>query len=612
MALQCHLIQKDMIDTVKIYIPCVHLDEVEIEKQDMVLHAHTLDGQKIKELKFDISQIDFFTTIKRTERVKLPSSDTNINVLYHFDEKFLEIELSLPKLMYYTNAVMLYDFKKALGFLKQILEKQFQKEFVAIDWWCVKRVDVCHNWLFDSREDVNVYLNLFGMLIDNAYMRSNKIEKYKNGSWATQSSYVRRKMYHKGDEFEVNDLGKLKKLVDRKKITEEQLQKIHNLASRELRFEVELKEGLFDKLDETTLSKFWKEFSAQYELEGNVAFRDYQKKSKDGYKIDQEIKTVKDFEHNLSITDSAEDLEQAVKNLLMCEPLLENQGNGDFVKRLDYYKNIILREKKNEFYFETNEITGELLLKKKLHLSKQKSNDIPSLWDVFVFLKQQNKLDLFPLPYEVGLWYNRFDNWTTKVMVKDLDEKTLKTILMEEFDQILTQTSFGYSSELDILNKLKKTYKDPTKVRDLFGFWSLCKVYNKKQMYKPLEVGGLGYKYNTYSDNKNALQKAGISISEFSAQELALAYNMCEDSMREYLVNSFGQKEEDVAKMTGEEVKGAFIRNAHCAALDESMPLFQDLQKIKVFNFELFARNTVNLSDRDLFGFIPQRHLEDF
>lgn len=79
--------------------------------------------------------------------------------VYHPDDCYLVVELSLPKFWYGHNIHLLYNYADALHELKKLLQKQLHCKFPDIIYWKVFRLDPCYNWLFPSQDDSQRYLD---------------------------------------------------------------------------------------------------------------------------------------------------------------------------------------------------------------------------------------------------------------------------------------------------------------------------------------------------------------------------------------------------------------------------------------------------------------------
>jgi hypothetical protein len=75
----------------------------------------------------------------------------------------LTLEFSIPKFWYGSNVHLLYDFLKALSYLKELLDKLFslkgKSKLPDPIEWLLKRVDICYAWRFPSQSNAEAYLD---------------------------------------------------------------------------------------------------------------------------------------------------------------------------------------------------------------------------------------------------------------------------------------------------------------------------------------------------------------------------------------------------------------------------------------------------------------------
>lgn len=84
----------------------------------------------------------------------LERSDGVTGRITRVDRTFLTVELSLPKFWYGHNICLLYNFRDAIAYLKQLLEKRFKLtrcRLASLDSWQVSRVDCCYAWKFPTQ-----------------------------------------------------------------------------------------------------------------------------------------------------------------------------------------------------------------------------------------------------------------------------------------------------------------------------------------------------------------------------------------------------------------------------------------------------------------------------
>ena len=160
----------------------------------------------------------------------IPSHNYNIN--YRIFEDRVELEFSLPKLIYGTNVLMLHDHNR--GYIKspyQLLVtgvKYFFEQYFGlfkINYGYVKimRWDFCFNQLFNNRVESLKALNYIKLKHKSKHDRLS----YEYGiAQITKTNYL--KIYHKGEEFLKHD---------KHKIDSKYIQQIENMSQCILRYE---------------------------------------------------------------------------------------------------------------------------------------------------------------------------------------------------------------------------------------------------------------------------------------------------------------------------------------------------------------------------------------
>jgi len=190
----------------------------------------------------------------------------DVNYGIFFDRDWIEFNFSIPKYLYGTNVFQfvphyfdkeyssfrLLDFKDTAGVvyerLIRFLEYFFEKEFNGlVDYRFVRiaRMDVCYNRLFSSKEDALSYLADIKR-VKKKFIRDTaaKNNSYASGIYYPATDYTF-KVYHKGSEFRVHDLPKLRQ---RKSFVKTELQSITDFADRIVRYEIEFKTAFLSKL----------------------------------------------------------------------------------------------------------------------------------------------------------------------------------------------------------------------------------------------------------------------------------------------------------------------------------------------------------------------------
>ena len=158
----------------------------------------------------------------------------------------MQVEVSIPKLVYFTNALMVYDFTSAFIYLRETIQKVFEGddvEIAKIDEWRIERLDICWNWKFESEKVVQNFLDEMKRL-EFPY---KKKQLYETGIlFKTQSCPV--EFYLKHEEFKKakSKKGKtnLKTIEEREKegiLRQGYAQRVFEFSKGILRFEVKLR-----------------------------------------------------------------------------------------------------------------------------------------------------------------------------------------------------------------------------------------------------------------------------------------------------------------------------------------------------------------------------------
>lgn len=156
-----------------------------------------------------------------TQRSSYNIASSNYSVSYYVNAAadWIEFNLSLPKYLYSTNVLQFisrYDqsqhktFEMLISFIKDFIRKELDNVPVLEDVE-IHRVDLCYNQFFVTKEDALAYLDEQKKLLVK-YARSSR-NNYR--SYDTSLVYITRrysfKIYHKGTEFEKNDMKELMK-----------------------------------------------------------------------------------------------------------------------------------------------------------------------------------------------------------------------------------------------------------------------------------------------------------------------------------------------------------------------------------------------------------------
>lgn len=155
--------------------------------------------------------------------INIPSSDYSIR--YSFIPSVsgtvaLVVEFSIPKYLYSTNVFQFISmplntsealFSKLTKFVIQFFRENFVEVPIMSDIE-IKRIDLCYNQFFNTKEDALLYLNAQKKMLSE--LGKNKdFDSFKpfREAWMLVNPRYSFKCYHKGTEFHKNDYQKLVK-----------------------------------------------------------------------------------------------------------------------------------------------------------------------------------------------------------------------------------------------------------------------------------------------------------------------------------------------------------------------------------------------------------------
>lgn len=253
--------------------------------------------------------------------MKIPSSHYTLNLRPNFERDFIEFNFSIPKFIYSTNVLQFIDksdtspeftHDKLLHFLHKFFATYFSvmpdNQYIEIN-----RLDFCFNQIFDTKENALRYLEeQKNINIKNARSDSNKFVAYSEtddlGVQTSQTIFYKTKdysfkIYHKGSEFQKNDLKQLLKANPFKL----HLQELSDLADRILRYELTARKGLFNYLFDRVRDGYnlervqWvKKINLKYQKKGveqiNFTYSFFLESDFDCY-IDYNFVTLDEFQH---------------------------------------------------------------------------------------------------------------------------------------------------------------------------------------------------------------------------------------------------------------------------------------------------------------------------
>lgn len=194
----------------------------------------------------------------------LKSSHYNIKYKIDIPKDCIEVNVSLPKYFFGTNVFQLVphlmdnayvDYYQVEHFklIKPIYFEQFLKlfkNFVRVNFpetdfrfLQIYRIDLCFNQVFNSKEDAEEYLNIIRAK-EKKFARVDGSKKvHYDTSFMEYGRDKSQKVYHKGPEFQKNDLKELRKLNEEFGYEYFNLRAIQRLADRTLRYEMTLRDS---------------------------------------------------------------------------------------------------------------------------------------------------------------------------------------------------------------------------------------------------------------------------------------------------------------------------------------------------------------------------------
>jgi len=152
--------------------------------------------------------------------------------VFIYNEKFLFIEFSVPKIIYGQNIFLAYpsQLEPTVIKVKENVERELKIKLVSYDRWIIQRLDLCYSWKFNTQAEAYIALRTL-----DGYDYSRKKKAIRDTSIEYLGSAYKVKFYLKKEEYLAHDLKRLIKIDD---IYAQEL--IHT-ASGVLRFEVSIK-----------------------------------------------------------------------------------------------------------------------------------------------------------------------------------------------------------------------------------------------------------------------------------------------------------------------------------------------------------------------------------
>lgn len=184
-----------MIDTIRFKIP--------IEKEKYKRLIKKCNQRVETDNETGNSGITFYS-----KNIKLGSYDYHQNI-FTYDDKFLFLEFSAPKIVYGHNIFLLYpsQLKAAVTKVRNNFEKEVGIKLVDSDRWIIQRLDLCYSWKFNTQLDAYAALRTL-----DSYDYSRKKKAIRDNSLEYIGSAYKVKFYLKQDEYLVHDLKRLDKI----------------------------------------------------------------------------------------------------------------------------------------------------------------------------------------------------------------------------------------------------------------------------------------------------------------------------------------------------------------------------------------------------------------
>jgi hypothetical protein len=210
------------------------------------------NATKIRAMLFHDS--DTIVPLTKRSSIYIASSHYNLSYVYNAAQDYLEFNFAVPKYKYGTNILQFIRYNSqscetTYELLNQFINEWVKKHFLQeIDFADLelRRLDLCYNQFFNSKNDALTYLSEQKELLKK-HARSTKND-YRN--YETSLMYMTKrysfKIYHKGTEFKKHD----KKELIKKNRTGEHLDFLQDTADRILRYEVTFRKAQINYLFE--------------------------------------------------------------------------------------------------------------------------------------------------------------------------------------------------------------------------------------------------------------------------------------------------------------------------------------------------------------------------
>ncbi len=234
-----------------------------------------------------------------SDYIKIPSSTYDAYFRIDYQKNEVSFNLSIPKAIYGTNVIQFvphaienenvdrleFDnvvyknnagvlLKRLLKFMRSFITISFldYSQFIQMSDVRIDRLDLCYNQIFPDKESALSYINYMKKIRKPRVNDKTKdITQYKTSVYIVTQFYTF-KIYHKGTEFEKNDMRELEKINELRKkqdkkprynIQSDQMEGLKDYADRLVRYEVEFRSKFLTYLFRKHLfrkdCKKWKE-----------------------------------------------------------------------------------------------------------------------------------------------------------------------------------------------------------------------------------------------------------------------------------------------------------------------------------------------------------------
>jgi hypothetical protein len=233
--------------------------------------------------------------IKYTDKRRIPSSNYDIPIWADWTREFVEVNVSIPKMLYGNNICELvippghrdfsadvYSPYKQIDYVYEMIKKTIKKllfllsngNYFELNWDDIEimRLDLCINQHFESKDEALRYLD-YQRAIRKKHSRidgrSNEAGYKTSIAFKNERYYA--KIYHKGTEFrdiqskkiiELNKKrrrSKLPYLSSNIEYAEQEIQHLQDYSDKILRYELEFKAGYMSYVFNYKVNKVWSE-----------------------------------------------------------------------------------------------------------------------------------------------------------------------------------------------------------------------------------------------------------------------------------------------------------------------------------------------------------------